>query len=63
MYDAEIGFPGPIIDGTGFVGGGEELLSSSELHEDMVSGSQNAIETLIKLSTRPISQSSVDKQE
>lgn len=38
MYDAEMGFPGLIIDGTACAGGGGDPLSRSESHEDMVAG-------------------------
>ena len=50
MYDAEIGSPGLIIDGTAFVGGEGESLPLSESYEDMVAGVTerlNAIGTLI----------------
>jgi len=33
-----MGFPGLIIDGTAFVGGGDEPLPPSESYEDMVAG-------------------------
>jgi len=42
VYDAEMGFPGLIIDGTACVGV-DGPLSSSESYEDMVVGEQNAI--------------------
>jgi len=38
VYDVEMGCPGLIIDGTAFVGGGDEPLPSSESYEDMVVG-------------------------
>ena len=38
MYDAEMGLPGSIIDGTVWAGGGGEPPSLSELYEDMVAG-------------------------
>lgn len=38
MYDAEMGFPGLIIDGTACVGGEGEPPSLSESNEDMVVG-------------------------
>jgi len=40
VYDAEMGFPGLVIDGTACVGGGGEPLSLSELYEDMVAGAR-----------------------
>lgn len=43
VYDAEMGFPGLIIDGTACVGV-DGPLSSSESYEDMVVGEQNAID-------------------
>ena len=36
MYDTEIGFPGLIIDGTACSRGEGELLSVSELYDDIV---------------------------
>ena len=36
MYDAEMGFPGLIIDGTACAGGGGDPLSLSESYEDIM---------------------------
>ena len=56
MYDAEMGSPGLIIDGTVFFGGEDEPLPWSESYEDMVAGltgRQNAIRDFDRCSTRP----------
>lgn len=38
VYDAEMGFPGLIIDGTACAGGDGDPLSLSESYEDMMDG-------------------------
>ena len=48
MYDAEMGFPGLIIDGTECSGGEGEPLPLSESYEDMVSECQTRSGTSIK---------------